>query len=66
MADAKKVTVTALKSHTHDGKAHQEGDTYPVDADQVENLRVQGMATPSDEVEQDEPDESGKKSAKKK
>jgi hypothetical protein len=51
---AKKVSVTALKFHTLDGTDHAEGDTYDVDADQVENLVAQGMAKPSAEVEADE------------
>ncbi len=41
------VSVTALKEHTHDGKAYKTGDTYDVDASQVENLAAQGMATPA-------------------
>jgi hypothetical protein len=38
------VTVKALKYHTAEGKAYQEGDTYTVDADKVDNLVAQGMA----------------------
>jgi hypothetical protein len=40
------VSVTALKDHTHDGKAYKTGDTYTVDAAQVESLAAQGMAAP--------------------
>jgi len=36
-------TVTALKFHTAYGEAHEPGDTYDVDADQVDNLVAQGM-----------------------
>jgi hypothetical protein len=54
MADkAKKVAVTALKAHTHDGKAYDAGDTYQVDEALVESLAAQGMAKPSDEVAAD-------------
>ena len=47
----KKVSVTALKAHTHDGKAYDEGDTYDLDETLVESLKAQGMAKPSDEAE---------------
>jgi hypothetical protein len=53
---AKKITMTALKYHTHAGKEHQAGDTYDVDEDQVANLSAQGMAKPSDEVESEAKD----------
>jgi len=67
----KKVSVTALKFHTHDGKAYEAGDTYSVDETLVESLAAQGMAKPSDEVEQDEADakdaaKADKAAAKKK
>ena len=52
----KKVSVTALKAHTYEGKSYDEGDTYSVPADQVENLVAQGMAKSSEDVEQDEAD----------
>jgi hypothetical protein len=42
------VSVTALKDHTHDGKAYKTGDTYTVDASQVESLAAQGMAKPAE------------------
>lgn len=45
-----RVTVTALRTHTHDGKEYQEGDTYEVEAEALENLRVLRMAVPSDQV----------------
>lgn len=51
-----KCKVTALKAHTLDGKSYEEGDTYSVDEAMVESLAAQGMAKPSDEVEQDEAD----------
>ena len=46
--DQPTVSVTALKFHTLDGQAHQTGETYAVDAAQVDNLVAQGMATPVD------------------
>jgi len=49
MAD-EKVSVTALKYHTHGGEAHEEGDAYDVDAADVDNLVAQGMAKPTHEV----------------
>lgn len=58
----KKVRVTALKDHTHDGKAYHEGDTYDLDEALVESLAAQGMAKPSDQVE----DAKDTKAAKKK
>jgi hypothetical protein len=57
MAESKKkVSVTALKFHTHDGKEYKEGATYDVDEAMVENLVAQGMAKPSDEVKADAKD----------
>ena len=47
------VNVTALKDHTNGGKDYTTGDTYDVDADQVESLVAQGMAKPSAEAKQD-------------
>jgi len=46
----KKVTVEALKSHTHAGEAYEVGDTYDVDEAAVESLQVQGMAIRTDRV----------------
>ena len=40
----KKVSVTALKYHTNEGKEYQEGDEYEVDASKVDNLVANGMA----------------------
>jgi hypothetical protein len=37
------VTVTALRSYTHDGEAHEEGETYHVKADAVDSLVGQGL-----------------------
>jgi len=50
MADdkPKKVTVEAIKFHTHDGEEYQVGDTYDVDEAAVESLQVQGMAIRTD------------------
>jgi hypothetical protein len=39
-----KVTVKALKFHTHHGAAHEAGDVYEVAATEVDNLVAQGMA----------------------
>ena len=39
------VTVTARKFHTHQGQAHDEGDTYAVAAEDVGNLVAQGMVS---------------------
>jgi hypothetical protein len=44
----KKVQVTALTTHTHDGKEHAEGDTYSVTAEQAESLAAMGMAKVTD------------------
>lgn len=49
-----KVSVTALKFHTRDGEEHQAGDTYSVEAHEVDNLVAQGMAKPSEQVKADE------------
>ena len=46
MAD--KVTIEALESHTHAGKAYDAGDTYDVDAADADNLLVQGKAKVAD------------------
>lgn len=48
------VSVTALKFHTRDGKEYQPGDTYSVEAHEVDNLVAQGMAKPSEQVKADE------------
>lgn len=42
MAD--KVSVTAIKYHTNNGKAYEAGDTYDVDPGDVDNLQANGMA----------------------
>lgn len=49
-----KVSVTALKFHTREGHEYQEGDTYTVEAHELDNLVAQGMAKPSEQVEADE------------
>jgi hypothetical protein len=44
----KKVTVEAIKYHTHAGEEYQVGDTYDVDEDAVASLQAQGMAIRTD------------------
>lgn len=39
----KKVSVTALKYHTNDGKEYQEGDEYEVDAAKADSLVALSM-----------------------
>ena len=62
---AKKVGVTALKYHTLDGKEYHEGDTYDVDETHVGSLAAQGMAKPTEEVEQAEADAKADEKAAK-
>lgn len=52
MTDSK-VSVTALKYHTTNGKAYNAGDTYEVPEGEVENLVAQGMARPTNEAKHD-------------
>ena len=52
MAD-EKVSVTALRYHTHDGQEYHDGDTYEADASAVGNLTAQGMAKATADVEAD-------------
>jgi hypothetical protein len=39
-----KVTVKAMKFHTHHGAAHDVGEIYDVAAAEVDNLVAQGLA----------------------
>ncbi len=44
------VTVEALEYHTYDGEEYQVGDTYDIDEQYVDSLRVQGKAVRVDRV----------------
>jgi hypothetical protein len=43
-----KVRVKALQAHTAFGESYAIGDTYEVNADLVDSLRIQGKAVPDD------------------
>jgi len=60
------VTVTALRYHTLRGEEHQPGDRYEVEAEDVDNLQAQGMATAASiETNGSETSETPKKRATK-
>lgn len=50
MDKPKTVTVEALEAHTAFGKSYDVGDTYDVDEQIVETLRIQGKAVRVDRV----------------
>jgi hypothetical protein len=48
----KTVTVEALEAHSYNGENYDVGDTYELDEQLVDSLRIQGKAVRADRVQQ--------------
>lgn len=56
MAKVKTVTVEALQVHTYNGQTFQPGDTYEIDEQYADSVRVQGKAKRVDEPAAEKPE----------